>query len=243
MRAFLLVLLLLSLHPVFAQVPDEDAPAPHAAVTPDPGLNDDVSIHFVGDAGFTNVRPWKLNALLFNHAGFRQLYTVGFTQAFSMERHVDVENHSMVTGIDVAMAVHWYLSDKHTAHFADGRTVQYRMQGWELMTSWFTFDMIRNEHVDFTAGLGTYWGRLRLDADDKTYANPFIAPMLRSELRLSFWRISMGARVSYRHDLTKDNWKRKDDNMDPLPGYRFREVQYVFYIGLWTTSADQEEYE
>lgn len=192
---------------------------------------------FLFDAGITNVRPWKVNDALFGTGGFYQLNTVGITENYSEEANEGVDDTYL--GNDVSFSLHWFLAHEIQTIRPDGDQMKYRLKGWELMTSTLGVNFIKNEHVDFVTGIGMYWGNLKLDATNITensearrYKNPFVAPMLRAELRFNVWLLSFGGRWSYRHDITRDNWKRKDEGLDPLPGYQFREMQFMVYLGF-----------
>lgn len=108
--------------------------------------------------------------------------------------------------------------------------------GWELNTSLFGFDFLAPRWIDFTAAPGVSWGSLRMKYSDWNesfyFRNIFIAPHVRAELRLNLAFITIGARWSYRWDVTGSTWKNiGNSNNLYFPGYRFREMQYMVYLG------------
>lgn len=123
-------------------------------------------------------------------------------------------------------------------------SLSYTARGWELMTSIFGYDLLHNRSaVDLVVAPGMFWGRLKMEVKENTvgteknYWNGFVAPMARIDLRFNIRSISVGGRLSYRYDITKDKWKRNYPESGSLPGYRFREMQYLFYIG-WILKSE-----
>jgi len=136
---------------------------------------------------------------------------------------------------DAHGALHFYLPQKITSTFD---STSYTAWGWELMTSFHGYDLFRrNRKFDAVVGPGFFFGQLFLKSESyndnqaKKYINPFVAPMARLDIRVIINRVSLGTRISYRYDVTKDNWKRQNSNVPEIPGYRFREVQMLLYVG------------
>lgn len=233
MMRYLALLLSVCLFAVAALAQDEEPPfIIEEAEDPDPLFG-----RFMLDAGITKMRPWQLNDALFGTHQFDQFNTVGFSLGSADETHP--QSDDIIVGLDLTYGFHVYLANEARITDSSGSVMNYRLKGWEIMTSTMSLNLIRNEHVDFVCGIGVYWGNLKLrtynlttHTGDGLYKNPFVAPMLRTELRFNFWRLTFGTRVSYRYDITRDNWKRKDDGLDPLPGYSFREMQFMIYLGL-----------
>jgi hypothetical protein len=237
----LLFFLLAFLPAAHAQEEDPPIEAPPMVMHGNPIFTEDTSYsqRYMIDVGLTNIRPWALNQALFGPGiRFPEFVTVGLSENFSDE-WVDIGDETFM-GNDATVSLHWFLANEMTAVRADGDAMYYRMKGWELMTSVFAFNLLPNEHVDLVVGYATYWGNLKLRSENKTegtgrmlYKNPFVAPAIRAELRFNFASLTFGGRFSYRYDITNDIWKRFNDNLEPLPGYRFRDTQFMFYIGFW----------
>lgn len=184
--------------------------------------------YYAVDAGITNFHPWNLNN--FGNGvstRFSELYTIGISLNHSVGGRYD-------DYADGSIAFHVYYRNK-VEWFTDSSSLMVR--GWELMTSLYGYDLINNKHVDLVIAPGIYWGNLKLLSESRggtpfvhRYKNPFVAPMARLDIRLTFLRIAVGGRISYRYDITKDTWRSKDGG-PALPGYRFREEQYVVYVG------------
>lgn len=234
---FAILLIFCSAATSSAQVDDEDNPPPIALEQDGENIPDPEVGRFILDGGITKMRPWKLNDQLFGVHTFDQFTAVGFGFGFADE--TCPESEDFIIGTDITYAWHMFLMQQYRGTAANGDLMNYKLKGWELMTSSFAVNLIRNEHVDFVFGLGVSWGNWKLYSDnltqntgDRLYKNPFVAPMMRTELRFNVWRFTFGARVSYRRDITNDNWKEKDSGLEPIPGYLFNEMQFMFYIGL-----------
>lgn len=188
--------------------------------------------HTIGklEFGYTNFRPRGINSMVDSGFGeFSTLTTFGF--GFTGDVGTGAGHD-----FDGTFALHFYLPYRIEA-FAGYQHIYAR--GWEVMTSLYGFDVLRSVNaVDLVIAPGVYWGELKITHHasfmkyrDDRYDNPFIAPMVRGELRFNISRLSIGERASYRYDITNGKWKRKSDNMTELPAYKFRELQYMFYIG------------
>lgn len=198
-------------------------------------------------AGYTNFRPYALNDRfgLTGENQFLQLltYGIGTTSSLVIQRNGTA---------DGAFSFMLY-QPQEAASAAD--TSVLRIRGWELMTSLYGYDLLKSvKAIDFVIAPGVYWGKLKLTrkkvgpaAEPTLYKNPFIAPMLRVDLRFNFWKCCIGGRVSFRYDITNDNWKIPDEDLIDPPGYRFREAQYAVYIGIklvreeWFDSSERPD--
>ena len=132
-------------------------------------------------------------------------------------------------------ALHIYVPQKISS-LTDSSSLS--VKGWELMTGLLGYDFLQNNRiVDVVGGTGFYWGQLFMRSNSNgesaghKYVNPFIAPMARLDLRIVLGPVSFGGRVSYRYDITNDNWKRKSSNAPEIPGYHFRDLQFMAHIG------------
>ncbi len=196
---------------------------------------DDLTFRVTFEAGITNFHPWQLNALYFNHEGYRELKTYGGAISFSMEPYI--EDSEKFPGAELMVAFHVFPNDERYYIAANGEATRYRLKGWELMTNTLALNLVRRDYFDFVTGFGAFYGNLKLDVQNLqqgeggSYTNPFFAPMFRTDIRFNFWKITIGGRFSYRYDLTKDNWKRKTEGDQAIPGYSFREAQFLLYIG------------
>ena len=182
------------------------------------------------EAGITNFRPFQLNDLA-------HIPGTGFTELRTYGLGLIATAHTNRSGVyDGALALHIFEPNRLDS-FTSGSSL--KVSGWELMTSMYGFDILRGSRViDITIAPGVFWGALRLKEEKyqgneqrMLYKNPFVAPALRGEVRLNLGPITVGGRISYRFDITSSKWKRRDDHLNPLPGYRFREWQYVVYLG------------
>lgn len=183
------------------------------------------------EAGYTTFRPYALNSYLpqtVTATPFTSLLTFGYSGAGS-------SSTKRGGTYDAAVALHFFMPQENVI-IPD--TLKYRVGGWELMTSVFGFDVLKNvRSVDFTVAPGVYWGTMRLRKynsagnfkANELFKNPFVAPMIRADLRINLGPVTLGGRWSYRYDITKARWRKGDS--ETFPGYRSRELQYMVYIG------------
>jgi hypothetical protein len=115
-------------------------------------------------------------------------------------------------------------------------SLELKMRGWNWTTSIFGYDFIKGETVALVLGPSVTWGNLKMrrtENGQKTrYTNPFVAPGGRAELRIVIGNFMIGARATYRYDITHSLWKRKDNLMPVMPGYKNNGLGYFGYIGL-----------
>jgi hypothetical protein len=199
-----------------------------------PFYGDHVWVRMNFEAGMTNIEPTDLNQSLFGGGGFTQLVTMGASESMSIEPL----NEKGYFGFDWTWGMHWYFADKIRRSDASGSQTEYKLDGWEFMMSNTGFDFFANKTIDVIVAPAWYGGTLKLyhthlsDSIEKVYKNPFICPAARAEFRFNFGFVSFGGRFSYRYDITKDIWQRKSEGLNPIPGYRFRDTQFVIYVGL-----------
>jgi hypothetical protein len=181
--------------------------------------------------GVVNLRPFQLNDYLRSQkAGGEFQYLTCAGIGFNSE-----------TGIarpDKSLDAHWGFNYFIRQRIDFGTVVPSSMEitGWELNTSLFGFDFLAPRWIDLTAAPGVSWGSLRMKYADWNesyhFRNIFIAPNIRAELRLNIAFLTIGARWSYRWDVTGSAWRGiEKSNTIYFPGYRFREMQYMAYIG------------
>lgn len=184
----------------------------------------DNNIMLHAEAGYTNFHAWKLNDLFIAGGGqrFPAITAVGLGALISEDQ--DGFRYEW------NCAFHYFLPFSNAAVF-EGQTIKTRLHGWEFLTCKDGIDVVKAKCIDVSGGLGFYCGNLKLDWGAQKYTNPFIAPMAKIDLRVNFWKISIGGRISGRYDLTFGNWKRKSSGMTELPEYKFREMQGMIYIG------------
>jgi hypothetical protein len=115
-------------------------------------------------------------------------------------------------------------------------SLELKMRGWHWTTSIFGWDFIQGETVALVLAPAISWGNLKMRRDENgrqtKYTNPFVAPGGRAELRFVIGNFMIGARATYRYDITYSLWKRKNDLMPVLPTYKNNGMAYFGYIGL-----------
>lgn len=164
--------------------------------------------------------------------------------------HTSFDNNYIAVGIDDISATDTHFPDiigslqfiipqKVTAGTND--SLKLRMGGWHYTMSIFSFDVIQGRTVALVVATQVSYGNLKIKRNEAgrntKYTNPFVAPGGRAELRFTFGRFMIGARATYRYDITHSLWKRKDDMMPVLPTYKNNGMGYTGYIG-WIFGDD-----
>lgn len=200
-----------------------------------PFYGDHVYVRMSFEAGMTNIEPVAMNQNLFGGGGFTQLMTMGASESMSIEPL----NEKGYFGFDWTWAMHWYFADKIRRSDASGNQMEYKLDGWEIMMSNAGLDLFANRNFDLIVAPAWYGGTLKLyqtNITDSTgellYKNPFVGPAARAEFRLNFGPVTFGGRFSYRYDITHGIWQRKSEGLNPIPGYKFRDTQFMIYVGL-----------
>lgn len=185
---------------------------------------------FAVEVGYTNFRPYAVNDHLFpGNSGFENLITYGGS-------FFGISGGRYAHTWDAAIGFHLFQPQERMGTLD---SLSYQVRGWELMTSIFGYDVLnRVNAVDLTFAPGMYWGNLKLrkyfdggnPGQFELFKNPYIAPMVRADLRFVLGPVAVGGRASFRYDITSARWKK--GNSVQLPGYRFRELQYMVYIGI-----------
>lgn len=118
-------------------------------------------------------------------------------------------------------------------------SLQFRLQGWHLMTSIYGIQIINKDRFSLTVGPGIDWGKLNitrtLDGVKAHYNNPFISPFARIEMRYIIWKICLGVRASYRYEFTNASWDPEGYNLPILTNSKFSGFGLQAFIGY---SAD-----
>lgn len=184
------------------------------------------------EAGYTNFRPYALNDY-FPHSSTSTAFTSFRTFGLTLSEPLNLARGG---NIDGAFGLHIFLPQEN---IIQPDTLKYRAGGWEFMTSTYGLDALPEvKSVDFVIAPGIYWGTMRLRKYNSTgnfksneiFKNPFVAPMIRADLRFMLGPVAIGGRFSYRYDITKSKWKKGSSEV--LPGYKCREIQYMVYIGI-----------
>lgn len=124
---------------------------------------------------------------------------------------------------------------KQTISIGSNDSLTFTMKGWHVMTSSFGKDLIPGRAVALVLAPGIDWGTMKIFANERgaksKYKNPFVAPLVRADLRFVFGHFSFGGRAFYRYDISYSLWKRKTDNALLLPGTHFTGLNIQTFIG------------
>jgi hypothetical protein len=225
MKEFVCFILLLASSSLYAQQDSTER---------QPFYGDHVWVRTSFEFGMTNIHPDETSQAIFGHTAFDQLLTLGASQSVSFE---PVFKNGLF-GHDMSFALHGFVGDKKRASDGNGNRFEYKLKGWEGMTSLIGLDFFANRNVDLLVGAGFSGGVLKLyqtnlsDSVERKYINPFLGPMLRTELRVNLGFITIGGRLMYRYDITYDIWQRRSEGLNGIPGYKFRDTQFMIYVGL-----------
>jgi hypothetical protein len=102
--------------------------------------------------------------------------------------------------------------------------------GCDLLRKSKTFDLI--------AGLGLDFGRQRIlikssnkSIDNSDYTNPFFAPKLFIEPKVIIKFISISFRAEYINDISKPEWKHKNNLLTSIGTTKTTSIIYQIYLG------------
>jgi hypothetical protein len=165
-----------------------------------------------------------------------QLKTWGTTQTFQPVNTLGINcRGNLLTGrkgsFDAALCLEKVLPQIISA----GDSLKFSLNGWHIMTSLYGIRIVDRKHFVFTAGPGIDWGNVKiirtLEGAKTHYNNPFISPFARAEMRVMFWKIMLGMRVSYRYEITKGEWTPEEQGRPSLPDSQSTGYGLQFFIG------------
>jgi hypothetical protein len=120
-----------------------------------------------------------------------------------------------------------------------GDSLTFRLKGWHLLTSFMSFDLLKDPKYAFELAPGVDWGHLFFHTINKAgtfrYYNGFIAPLARAEFRVIIYHIAIGARAFYRYDVTSPRWKSSVDSSSGLAHSRMAGAGFQVFIGFGST--------
>lgn len=104
-------------------------------------------------------------------------------------------------------------------------SLSFSLKGYQVGLCFTGIDIFAKSRVfDLLVGVGTNFGRMRLNRDDKRldsephkYTNPFWASKIVVEPTVYLWRIVLGIRAEYILDFGSGSWKHKDDRLPGIP--------------------------
>jgi len=178
--------------------------------------------------GYYEFASEKLNNYLAEHSSVNGSFAANY-MAVGID---DIQNNDKHW--DMIGSVQWILPQRVSA--GPGDSLKLKLSGWHYTMSILGYDFIPGETVTLALGTQISYGNLKMRREtggQKTkYTNPFVAPGGRAEFRLTFGNFLIGVRATYRYDITHELWKRKDNLMPVMPGYRNNGMAYFGYIGL-----------
>lgn len=160
------------------------------------------------------------------HGKFKPYYqAIGLTYASAVSLRENI--------FDGAFSLEWVLPQEVGG---SGDSLQLKLKGWHLMTSFFGKDVLAGDAVALVLAPGVDWGTMKIkrtvNGGESIYKNPFVAPLVRADLRFTIRRFAIGGRAMYRFDITDGIWKRKSDGMPVLRETRMSGLSLQAFIGI-----------
>jgi len=121
---------------------------------------------------------------------------------------------------DALFSIQYYIPKNYL--FSD--SLSFTLSGYQIGTTCCKDIFSQAQHFDLLAGIGFSIGRLALSRQDDIFAsasgkytNPFFSPKVIVEPRVLFGPISLAFRSEYLFDVSKNDWRRKNEAL-PLIG-------------------------
>ena len=110
------------------------------------------------------------------------------------------------------------------------------------MTSLYGKDLIPGKTVALVLAPGFDWGAMKItrtvNGNGSLLRNGFIAPMARAELRFVIGPVALGARGSFRYDISSESWRQKRGPQASLPGTTNTGWGLEFFLGWGKAGAE-----
>lgn len=117
-----------------------------------------------------------------------------------------------------------------------GDTLELRLNGFHVMTSFLSRDLIHDEALDFIVApgidFGSAWYAEKNSLETVRWRNGFISPLLRVEFAYVWKRLIIGTRLTYRYDITGSKWQNNRTEQPDFSGTRFSGLGAQLFIGL-----------
>lgn len=119
-------------------------------------------------------------------------------------------------------------------------SLDFSLKGYQISFCITGIDIFpRSKVFDLLVGVGTKFGRLRIDRNDlrmdkesHKYTNPFSASSVIVEPTVYLWRIALGIRVEYMIDYSSGSWKHKDDRLPGIPTSKANGFMVIGKLGF-----------
>lgn len=146
-----------------------------------------------------------------------QLMSYGFKNGFKnaigvgIDRGGEASSDQFKLPFVTYMAFHYLLPQDLSAH---GDSLKARLNGYNFQFDFLGWNYLNSETMSFTAGIAWAFGRLKVTEKSPvgttTFLDKYFGPQLRTEFNVMLGdHFYLGARASYRFDLTKTAWSRE----------------------------------
>lgn len=229
MKKFLLFIsAILILHPVHAQVGDDNAKKDDASAAIPTAA--ETHKYWAAGASYYFLPLASVNAQLESMGlknGFTSAIGLGIDRGYSTM--TSKLNHA-VTGMT---SFHYLLPQ---ALNSPGDSLKATLNGYNAQFDLIGANFLKSEIITLTGGIGWAFGRLKLIENNlgakTTYLNKYFAPELRLEFNVRFAEhFFIGLRYAYRYDLTKKSWSRSGASSQNLPSTDMSGTMVGAFIG------------
>jgi hypothetical protein len=199
---------------------------------PRPKVDTENSHNYTAAAGAYYFLPLgSLNAQLRSYG-----FTTGFTNAIGVgiDRGGEATSDQFKFPFVTYLAFHYLLPQEISAH---NDSLKMKLNGYNFQFDFLAFNYLNSETMSFTAGIAWAFGRLKATenspAGTTTFLDKYFGPQLRTEFNVCLGEhFYIGARASYRYDLTKTSWSRSGvASVDDLPATQLSGAMVGVFIG------------
>ena len=170
-----------------------------------------------------------------------QLSSYGFTSGFTAAKGVGIDRGGEASSdklklpVVIYLSYHYLLPQEISSH---NDSLKMKLNGYNFQFDFMGFNFLNSEQFSFTAGLAWAFGRLKATENSPTgtttYLDKYFGPQLRTEFNVMLGNhFYIGARASYRADVTKTGWSRSGVTTNPdLVGTRLSGMMAGAFIGF-----------
>lgn len=146
----------------------------------------------------------------------------GFTNAIGVgiDRGGEARSNRFKLPFVTYVSYHYLLPQEIST---SGDSSKMKLNGYNFQFDFLGANYLNSEKVSLTAGIAWAFGRLKATENTSqgttTFINGYFAPQLRAEFNVRIGdHFYLGARASYRYDVTKTGWKKSGvNNPDLVP--------------------------
>jgi hypothetical protein len=169
-----------------------------------------------------------------------QLKTWGFNTGFGNAMAVGIDRGGEATSDEFKFPFVTYLSYHYLLPqeiSSVGDSLKMKLNGYNCQFDFLALNYLNSETASFTAGIAWAFGRLKatenVPGGTTTFINSYFAPQIRTELNFRLGdHFYVGARASYRFDVTKTAWTKSGINSPDLAPTSLSGAMFGAFIGF-----------